>query len=324
MRDRSVLLQAGDAGPRIETAVADRDAERPTIHNDFNDRNHQAFEERVTIMTSRRRARLAVAFIVINCSLFASLINAQQHADKQELRAKLFKQVLADFKDLRECYEQEEGGLSKAQENMNVEEHDLNRDGVNEYQVELSGPCSCGMVNCSIYVYRKTGEGFETILDDAAGYGFEVLKTSSNGYRDLLVTARDTAATQAETVYKFDGKRYRDVKNTLVQVETGERKPAFRRLQFRRGTSEATVQGQVSIALPDTYLVRVRAGQVMTVKLSAPRKAVRFMVMSPSTRSLVADNARDWTGVLEESGDYTIIIDSDARNSAYSMTVSIK
>jgi len=249
---------------------------------------------------------------------------AQQHDDKQELRAKLFKQVLSDFTDLRECYEKEEGGLPKAQENMNVEEHDLNNDGVNEYEVELSGPCSCGMVNCSIYIYRKAEQGFESLLDDAAGYGVEVLKTSSNGYRDLRVTARDTAATQAETVYKFDGKRYHDVKNTLVQVETGERKPASRRLQFKRGTSEATVQGKVSIALPDTYLVGARAGQVMTVKLSAPRKAVRFMVMSPSTRSLVADNARDWTGKLDETGDYVIIVDADARNSLYSMTVSIK
>lgn len=265
-----------------------------------------------------------VALIAINCLLFAVAVKAQQHDDKQDLRAKLFNQVLSDFKDLRECMEQEEGGLRKAQGDMTIEELDLNRDGVNEYEVEMSGPCACGMVNCSIYIYRKTAQGFEAILDDAAGLGVELLNTSSNGYRDLRVTARDTAATEAETVYKFDGKRYRDVKNTLVQVETGERKPAFRRLQFRRGTSESTVQGKVSIALPDTYLVRARAGQVMTVKLTAPRKAVRFLVMSPSTRSLVADNARNWTGVLGETGDYTIIIDSDARNSIYSMTVSIK
>ena len=275
-------------------------------------------------MTFHTQARYTVAFIAINSLLFASIVSAQQHDDKQDLRAKLFNQVLSDFKDLRECMEQEEGGLRKAQENMTIEEIDLNRDGVNEYQVEMSGPCACGMVNCSIYVYRKTPQGFEAILDDAAGFGIEQLKTSNNGYRDLMVTARDTAATQAETVYKFDGKRYRDVKNTLVQVETGERKPASRRLQFRRGTSETTVQGKVSIALPDTYLVGARAGQVMTVKLSAARKVVRFLVMSPSTRSLVADNARDWTGRLEETGDYTIIIDSDARNSVYSMTISIK
>ena len=272
-------------------------------------------------MTFQRRAK---SFIAISCLAFAVVIQAQQHDNKQDLRAKLFNQVLSDFKDLRECIQQEEGGLRKAQEDMTIEEIDLNRDGVNEYQVEVSGPCACGMVNCSIYIYRKTDQGFEAILDDAAGLGLKLLKTSSNGYRDLRVTARDTAATQAETVYKFDGKRYRDAKNTLVQLETGERKPAFRRLQFKRGTSEATVQGTVSIALPDTYLIGARAGQTMTVKLTAPRQSVRFLVMSPSTRSLVADNARDWTGVLAESGDYTIIIDSDARNSTYSMTVSIK
>ena len=275
-------------------------------------------------MAFHRRARFAVAFMVVNCLLLAAVLNGQQHDDKQDVRAKLFQQVLADFKDLRECLKEEEGGPAKAQENMTIEELDLNHDGVNEYQVEMSGACSCGMVNCSIYVYRKAGQGFELILDDAAGFGVELLKTSSNGYRDLRVTARDTAATQGEVTYKFDGKQYREAKNMLVQVETGETKPASRRLQFKRGTSEATVQGKVSIALPDTYLVGARAGQVMTVKLSAPRKAVRFMVMSPSTRSLVADNARDWTGKLDETGDYVIIVDADARNSLYSMTVSIK
>jgi hypothetical protein len=268
--------------------------------------------------------RRTKSFIALTCLLLVVMVQAQQHDDKQDLRAKLFNQVLSDFKDLRECFEQEEGGLRKAQEDMTIEKVDLNRDGVNEYQVEMSGPCACGMVNCSIYMYRKTEQGFDAILDDAAGLGVEVLKTSSNGYRDLRVTARDTAATQGETVYKFDGKRYRDAKNTLVQVETGERKPAFRRLQFKRGASDATVQGVVSIALPDTYLVGARAGQTMAVKLTAPRKSVRFLVMSPTTRSLVADNTRDWTGVLGESGDYTIIIDSDARNSTYSMMVSIK
>ncbi|MEN3328162.1 MAG: hypothetical protein V7638_2969 [Acidobacteriota bacterium] len=274
----------------------------------------------MTTMTFRRRAK---AFIAITCLLFSVAVQAQQHDDKQELRGKLFNQVLSDYKDVRECLQQEEGGVRKAQEDMNVEEHDLNRDGVNEYEVELSGPCTCGMVNCSIYIYRKTGQGFESILDDAAGLGVELLKTSTNGYRDLLVTARDTAATQGQMTYKFDGKHYREAKNMLVQLETGETKAASRRLQFKRGTSEATVQGKVSIALPDTYLVGARAGQTMTIKLTAPRKTVRFLLMSPSTRSLVADNARDWTGVLAETGDYTIIIDSDA-HSTYTMTVSIK
>ena len=192
-RDRNVLLPASDAGSRVALPVVDRNQERFAIHNHFEDRNHQAFEERMTTMAFHRRTK---SFIAITCLLFMVVAQAQQHDDKQELRAKLFNQVLSDFKDLRECMEQEEGGLRKAQENMTIEELDLNRDGVNEYQVEMSGPCACGMVNCSIYIYRKTEQGFEAILDDAAGLGVEVLKTSSNGYRDLRVTARDTAATQ--------------------------------------------------------------------------------------------------------------------------------
>ena len=264
--------------------------------------------------------------------LFATAVagaHAQSHGESKqepstELRSQLFKQVLADFRDVRECLEQEEGGVRAAQENMSIETHDLNRDGVPEYEVQLSGACACGAVNCTIYIYRKTAQGFETILDDAAGLGIEVLKTASNGYSDLLVEARDTAATRAETTYKFDGKRYREAKTMLVHMETGETKPATRRLQFKPGTSSATVTGKVSIALPDTYLVGARAGQVMTVKLTAVRKAVRFLVMSPTTRNLVADNAREWSGTLPETGDYYIIVDSDERNSTYSMIVSIK
>lgn len=264
--------------------------------------------------------------------LFATVVvsaQAQPHGEaKQEpsadVRSQLFKQVLADFRDLRECIEQEEGGVRAAQENMTTEARDLNRDGVPEYEVQLSGACACGAVNCSIYIYRKTAQGFETILDEASGLGVEVLKTSSNGFSDLLVEARDTAATRAETVYKFDGKQYREAKTTIVHVETGESKPASRRLQFKRGTSSTTVTGKVSIALPDTFLVGARAGQVMTVKLTAPRQAVRFLVMSPTTRNLVADNARQWTGTLPETGDYHIIVDSDERNSTYSMTISIR
>src|SRR5215213_139725 len=275
--------------------------------------------------------KLKTPFLLLNLFLLATVVRAQAqpHGEAKqepsaELRSTLFKQVMADFRELRECIAQEEGGARAAQENMSIETHDLNRDGVPEYEVQMSGACACGMVNCSIYIYRKTAQGFESLLDDASGLGVEVLKTSSNGYSDLLVEARDTAATRAETTYKFDGKQYREAKTMIVQVETGERKPASRRLQFKRGTSATTVTGKVSIALPDTFLLGARAGQVMTVKLTAPRQSVRFLVMSPTTRNLVADNAREWTGTLPETGDYYIIVDADERTSTYSMTVSIK
>jgi hypothetical protein len=256
--------------------------------------------------------------------LIMSLSGIAQHREvSKDVRGKLFKQVLADFGDVRECIAAEEGGARAAEENMTVEERDLNRDGVPEYEVSLSGACVCGAVNCSIYIYRQSITGYELILDGASGLGIELLKTSSNGYADVRVEARDTAATRSVTTYKF-GKQYREAGSSIVHMETGETKPAYRRLQFKRGTSSTTVQGKASIALPDTYLLGARAGQVMTVQLTAARKSVRFLVMSPTTRSLVADNARTWTGTLPETGDYTILVDADEQGGTYSMTITIK
>lgn len=247
---------------------------------------------------------------------------AQKEASK-EVKSKVFKQVLADV-ELRDCIEKEEGGVARAEENTTVFEVDLNRDGLSEYEVDLSTPCACGMVNCSIYLYRQASNGYELILDGASGFGLEVLKTASNGYADVRVEARDTAATTSQTTYKYDGKQYRESRSMLVHQETGESKPAYRRVQFKRGSSSTTLTGKVSIALPDTYVVGARAGQVMTIQLTAPRKAVTFLVSSPQSRNLLADNTRSWTGTLPETGDYTIIIGGDERGGTYSMTITIK
>lgn len=241
-----------------------------------------------------------------------------------DVRSKLFKQVLSEDSELRECLNVQRGGARAVEEGMTIEEHDLNRDGIKEYEVQLSGMCSCGAHNCTIYLYRRNGQGFELILESASGLGIELLKTTTNGHTDIQINAHNNAATESRTVYKFDGKRYREAGTVIVHLETGESKPALRRVQFQRGSSSTTVQGKVSIALPDTYLVGARAGQVMSVQLTAPRKSVRFLVMSPKTTSLIADNTQSWTGTLPETGDYHIIVDADERGGTYSMTISIK
>src|ERR1700754_655902 len=256
------------------------------------------------------------AVVLIGLSFFV-----WQGKPSKEVRAKLFKQILADDADLRECIGQQEGGAAAAQENMMIEEYDLNRDGVKEYEVQLSGICSCGTTNCAIYLYRSTRQGFEGIIDSASGIDLQLLETSSNGYRDLQINAHDSAVTKALTLYKFDGKQYREAQTRIINVETGESKLDSRRLQFKRGSSSATVQGRVSIALPDTYLVGARAGQVMSVQLTSPQKSDRFLVMTSKSTNLLADNARTWTGTLPETGDYHIIVDGDERGGTYTMTI---
>jgi len=266
---------------------------------------------------------LTASAMVCVISVLGLAIEARSQS-KKEVRSKLLKQVLADDPDVRECVEKEEGGTRAAEENMTVEEVDLNRDGVSEYEVELSGPCACGMVNCTIYLYRQTASGYELILEDAAGLGLELLRTSSNGYTDVRVDARDSAAAQSQTIYKFDGKRYREASSRLVNPQTGESKPASRRVQFKRGASSTTLQGRVSIAMPDTLIVGARAGQVMTLQLTSASRSVRFMLMTARTTMSLADNTRSWTGTLPETGDYLILVDSDAKSATYSMTITIK
>lgn len=259
------------------------------------------------------------------CASFVLIAGAQKREASKEVRSTLFKQVMTDVEELRKCIETDDGGLSAAEEKATVEEVDLNRDGVPEYEVDISSGCACGTVNCAIYLYRQSRGGYELILDGASGYGLDVLKTSTNGYLDVLVTARNNVATASEATYKFDGKQYRETSARLVNPETGASKPAYRRVQFKRGSSSATLQGKVNITMPDMYIVGARAGQVMTVQLTAPNKSVRFMLMSPKPTSLFDDKRRSWTGTLPEDGDYTLIIEGDAeRDATYSLTVSIK
>ena len=264
-------------------------------------------------------------FGALVCASCVLIFGTQTREASKEVRSKLFKQVMTDIEELRKCIETDEGGLSAAEEKATVGEVDLNRDGVPEYEVGISGGCACGTVNCAIYLYRQSPGGLELILDGASGYGLDVLKTSTNGYLDVLVTARNNVATASEATYKFDGKAYRETSARLVNPETGKSKPAYRRVQFKRGTSSATLQGKVNIAMPDMYIVGARAGQVMTVALTSLNKSIRFSLISPTTKSLFDDDRRSWTGTLPENGDYTFIVEGDAeRGATYSMTVSIK
>lgn len=265
------------------------------------------------------RAVCVVLFVAFSVFAF-------QEGPSKDVRARLFKQIMSEDAELRDCLKEQQPDSSvtvPTEEEMTVEERDLNGDGVKEYEVQLSGICACGAHNCTIYLYRRSGQGFESILEGAAGLGVEILRTSSSGYRDIQIDSHNNAATVGSTVYKFDGRQYRESKSTISNLETGETKPAFRRVQFQRGASSATVKGKASITLPDTYLIGARAGQVMTVQLTAPRKSVRFLVMTPKT-NLIADNSRGWSGALPESGDYTIIVDADEVGGTYSMTISIK
>jgi hypothetical protein len=97
-----------------------------------------------------------------------------------------------------------------------IEFVDLNGNGNKEVIAQGNGLGPCGGTgNCIVMVLQSTPTGWKTLLDTHAqfGGGFEkirVLDTSTNGYRDIVVAAHDSACERTALVLSYDNKQYRE------------------------------------------------------------------------------------------------------------------
>jgi hypothetical protein len=97
-----------------------------------------------------------------------------------------------------------------------IELLDLNGDGTKEIiaQGNGSGPCG-GTGNCIVMVLQNTPAGWKCLLDSRAGRsggGFEmirVLETATNGFRDIVLAAHDSASDRTLYLYRYHDGRYR-------------------------------------------------------------------------------------------------------------------
>jgi len=97
------------------------------------------------------------------------------------------------------------------------------------------------------------------------------------------------------------------------------------RISFARGRTTAVLTGTVRRGMSHDYLLKARAGQTMTVHLSA-RGDVSFVVRTPGGDTL-ADFSKDWSGELPESGDYRINVLPDTnteRTISYTLEVTVR
>jgi hypothetical protein len=232
--------------------------------------------------------------------------------------------VLKDHPSLLECLESE--GQTRKEEylaNISIQAIDLNHDRQPEIFVEPSGGCECGAHNCPLWVYRQTTMGYSLFLE-GNGFGIGVEQTQTNGYLDISIESRGTAFTRFLTFYKFDGQQYREHKTDFIDTETGEVKPASKRVKFPRGHTSAIVSGKVSPGFGDTYLIDARAGQRMILRLTRAGKSISFMVISPGARQSLIDRAKTWTGVLPESGEYRVLVDADDQGGTYTLSIAVR
>ena len=278
--------------------------------------NRRCFIPRVPLMLS------AGTLLVFLCTTWSD-VRAQTVSTS--LRNQLIDRVLADFPDQGDCLKDMTAKEQAAFRNdSGIDEIDLDHDGKKEYRIFGSGSCACGAQNCSIWIYRKTPNGFEPIFD-SMGVDLKVSKSAHNFYDDLVVNSHDSASTQYRVTYAFDGRRYRESKSEFVNLETKEVKPAEVQIHFPKGTSSAVLSGKVSLGFGDTYTLAAREGQTMKVEFPSRKTGLTLMIYDLSDKPVTNEWVTHWEGNLGSTGKYRIVVNSDSETPvAYNISVKIQ
>lgn len=95
-----------------------------------------------------------------------------------------------------------------------------------------------------------------------------------------------------------------------------------RQVNFARGRTTAVIKNTVRLCTSHEWVLRARQGQTMSVHIATGKKT-SFTVQSPSGTIEDADGVKDWSGELPESGEYIIIVGTDA-TAAYTLEVTIR
>jgi hypothetical protein len=115
---------------------------------------------------------------------------------------------------------------------------------------------------------------------------------------------------------------------------------APRALHFAKGHSSVTVKDSVLRGETRHWTFGARAGQMATLKISAPEKNAVFQVWRPGARLPTAegdpiegltlpgagegDDVTEWHGPLPETGEYLVVVGGTRGNASYRLTLKIE
>lgn len=102
------------------------------------------------------------------------------------------------------------------------------------------------------------------------------------------------------------------------------------RVQFAKGKSSKVIKGTLKGDQSRSFLVNVRAGQTMTVKLVSKNSSANFNVTAPGAMEAMfigSVSGNDFSEVIPSSGDYKIDLflmrNAARRGEATSFTITI-
>lgn len=112
-------------------------------------------------------------------------------------------------------------------------------------------------------------------------------------------------------------------------------------IRFKPGSHSATMSGAVIRGDRDLYTLRAKAGQSMTVRVTAVEKNAAFSIYQP--RAVVrltpdgwkvrgqalpgageTDDAERWSGTLPATGTYLFVVGPTRGNATYRLTVTVR
>lgn len=95
------------------------------------------------------------------------------------------------------------------------------------------------------------------------------------------------------------------------------------RVRFPRGRNSTTIQNAVVRGTRDTYVLNARAGQTMTVNISAVENNAVFDIVAPN-RQTIRQGVTSFSGRLPVAGDYRIVVGGTRGNATYRLQVAIR
>jgi hypothetical protein len=127
-------------------------------------------------------------------------------------------------RDIGKCVSDSGPGGSKTFsgnfDNLRVERVLLSATALRGLIVQGSGDCMCGATgNCNFWLVAERPSGFDVVLQTIGIQSFEIRKTMSNGFFDVVLGAHDSATEADLSLYHYTGSYYRRAACALMSYE---------------------------------------------------------------------------------------------------------
>jgi hypothetical protein len=110
-------------------------------------------------------------------------------------------------------------------------------------------------------------------------------------------------------------------------MATAQQESKVIRVRFAKGATSRTYKGSVSHSV-NTYLVRARKGQTMSVTITSPNNRAVFSIsrqLEPDTDPIeIVTDQKMWTSRLDITGDYDISVGAERSVATYTLTITVK